>query len=247
MRGAAALALGLLLVLTTALAASAQSEGGLIIEFHRDFGYSAGGEIQGAFSLTAEGPVDLVRVDYFLDDQPLGSAASPPFRISFNTGTFTLGRHTFTAVGTTAGGGQVRSANRTLEFVSAEAGWQTAGQIVVPILGLVVVIAVLGTAGPMLFGRRTVFRLEEYGAAGGAVCGKCGMPFSRHFFSLNMVLGKLERCPHCGKWAIVPAASTSALKQAEARWQADSQQGELKPEGEADRLRDRIDESRYES
>jgi hypothetical protein len=73
------------------------------------------------------------------------------------------------------------------------------------------------------------------------------MPFSRHFFSLNMVLGKLERCPHCGKWAIVPAASTSALKQAEARWQADSQQGELKPEGEADRLRDRIDESRYES
>ena len=73
------------------------------------------------------------------------------------------------------------------------------------------------------------------------------MPFSRHFFSLNMVLGKLERCPHCGKWAIVPAASTSVLKQAEARWQADSQQGELKPESEADRVRQQIDESRYES
>lgn len=247
MRGTPALALALLLVLTTAFAASAQSEGGLIIEFHRDFGYSAGGEIQGAFSLTAEGPADLVRVDYFLDDQPLGSAAAPPFKISFNTGAFALGRHTFTAVGRTAGGGQVRSAGRTLEFVSAEAGWQTAGQIVVPILGLVVVIAVLGTAAPMLFGRRTVFRLGEYGAAGGAVCGKCGMPFSRHFFSLNMVLGKLERCPHCGHWAIVPAASTSVLKQAEARWQADSQQGELRQESEADRVRQQIDESRYES
>ena len=104
MRGTAVLALGLLLVLTTAFAASAQSEGGLIIEFHRDFGYSAGAEIQGAFSLTAEGPADLVRVDYFLDDQLLGSAAAPPFKISFKTGAFALGRHTFTALGRTAGG-----------------------------------------------------------------------------------------------------------------------------------------------
>jgi len=247
MRGAAVLALGLLLLLTTAFTASAQSEGGLTIEFHRDFGYSAGAEIQGAFSLTAEGPADLVRVDYFLDEHLLGSATAPPFKISFNTGNFALGRHTFTAVGTTAGGVQVRSANRTLEFVSAEAGWQTAGQIVLPILGLVVVIAILGTAVPMLIGRRTVFRLGEYGAAGGAVCARCGMPFSRHLFALNLVLGKLERCPHCGKWAIAPAASTSALKQAEARWQADSQQGELKPEGEGERLRAQIDESRYES
>lgn len=247
MRGAAALALMLLLVLTTAFAASAQSEGGLTIEFHRDFGYSAGGEIQGAFSLTAEGPADLVRVDYFLDDQLLGSATAPPFKISFNTGSFALGRHTFTAVGTTAAGGQVRSSKRTLEFVSAEAGWQTAGQIVAPILGLVVVIAVLGTAAPMLLGRKTVFRLGEYGAAGGAVCGKCGMPFARHFFAPNMVFGKLERCPHCGRWSIVAAASRAALQQAEARWRADSQQGELKPESEADRLRDRIDESRYEA
>jgi hypothetical protein len=62
-----------------------------------------------------------------------------------------------------------------------------------------------------------------------------------------MLFGKLERCPHCARWAIVPAASRAALQQAEARWRADSQQGELKPESEADRLRDRIDESRYES
>lgn len=247
MRGTAALGLTLLLVLTTTFAASAQSQEGLIIEFHRDFGYSAGGEIQGAFSLTADGPADLVRVDYYLDDDLLGSAEAPPFKISFNTGNFALGRHTFTAVGTTAGGGQVRSVSRTLEFVSAEAGWQTAGQIVLPILGLVVIIAILGTAAPMLVGRRTAFRLGEYGAAGGAVCGRCGMPFPRHFLSLNMVFGKLERCPHCGRWAIVPAASSAVLRQAEARWRADSQQGELKPENEADRLRDQIDESRYES
>jgi len=238
--------IALSLILSVATVAAAQSDGDLVMEFHRDFGYSAGGEIQGAFSLTAEGPDDLVRVDYYLDDQLLGSASQAPFKISFNTGNFALGRHTFVAVGTATAGTELRSASRTLEFVSAEAGWQTAGKIVLPILGVVVAIAVLGTAGPMLLGRKTVFRLGEYGAAGGAVCGHCGMPFSRHILSLNMVLGKLERCPHCGKWAIVAAASASALRQAEARWQADSQQGELKPESEADRARDRIDESRYE-
>jgi len=246
MRPVRSVALFLILILSAATVAAAQSEGGLTITFHRDFGYSAGSEIQGAFSLTAEGPDNLVRVDYYLDDQLLGSASQAPFKISFNTGNFALGSHTFLAVGLTANGTEIRSASRTLEFVSAEAGWQMAGKIALPILGVVLAMALLGTAGPMLFGRTAVFRLGEYSAAGGAVCGRCGMPFSRHILSLNMVFGKLERCPHCGRWAIVPAASSAALQQAEARWRADSQQGELKPESEADRVRDQIDESRYE-
>jgi hypothetical protein len=241
-----ALFLVLVLILRAATVAAAQSEDGLTISFHRDFGYSGGGEIQGAFSLTAEGPDSLVRVDYYLDDQLLGSASQAPFKISFNTGDFAMGSHTFLAVGMAADGSEIRSASRTLEFVSAEAGWQTAGEIAVPILGVVLAMALLGTAGPMLLGRTTGFRLGEYGAAGGAVCGRCGMPFARHFFSLNMVLGKLERCPHCGRWAIVSAASSVALQQAEARWRADSQQGERSPESEADRLSDQIEESRYE-
>ena len=236
-----------LVLLAVAMPAAAQTECGLTIQFHRDFGYSAGGEIQGAFSLTAEGPENLSRVDYYLDDQLLGSATQPPFKISFNTGDHALGRHTFLAVGTTADGNEICSPGRTLEFVSAEEGLQVAVKIAVPILGLVLLISVLGTAGPMLLGRKTKFRLGEYGAAGGAVCPRCGMPFSRHLMSPNMVFGKLERCPHCGKVSIAAAASASALRQAEARWQADSHQGELKPESEGDRLREQIDESRYET
>lgn len=236
-----------LLLLAAAMPAAAQTECGLTIQFHRDFGYSAGGEIQGAFSLTAEGPENLSRVDYYLDDQLLGSATQPPFKISFNTGDHALGHHTFVAVGTTADGNEICSPDRTLEFVSAEEGLQVAGRIAVPILGLVLLISVLGTAGPMLLGRKTKFRLGEYGAAGGAVCPRCSMPFSRHLMSPNMVFGKLERCPHCGKVSIAAAASATALRQAEARWQADSHQGELKPESEGDRLREQIDESRYET
>lgn len=246
MRRALPLAVCLLLLLAAVPAAAGQSDGGLTIEFHRDFGYAAGAEIQGAFSLTVDGPDDLVRVDYYLDDQLLDSATTPPFKISFNTSNLQLGRHTFVAVGMTTYGTELRSDNRTVEFVSPEAGWQMAGKIALPILGVVLAISLLGAVVPMLLGRKTSFRLGEYGAAGGAVCSRCGMPFSRHFFTPNMLFGKLEHCPHCGKLAIVAAASDSVLRQAESRWQEDSQRGELKPHSDQDHLKDLVDDSRFE-
>ncbi len=236
----------LLLLLAAFPAIAQQADEALTLHFNRDFGYAAGGEIQGAFSLTAQGPDDLVRVDYYLDDQLLGRADVPPFKISFNTGDHTLGRHTFVAVGTTTAGKEIRSPSKTLEFVSPEAGWQMAGKIALPIVGVVLAISLLGAFVPMLLGRKTTFRLGVYGAAGGAVCSRCGMPFSRHFMTPNLVLGKLERCPHCGKLSIVTAASISALRQAEARWQDDSQRGELQPQSERDHLKELLDDSRYE-
>jgi len=235
-----------LLLLTALPAVARQADETLTLHFNRDFGYSAGGEIQGAFSLTAAGPDDLVRVDYYLDDALLGSGEAPPFKISFNTGNYSLGQHTFVAVGTTAAGIEIRSASRTLEIVSAEAGWQMAGKIALPILAVVLAIATLSTAVPMLLGRKTTFRLGMYGMSGGAVCSRCGMPFSRHAMAPNLVLGKLERCPHCGKLAIVAAASASALQAAEARWQDDRQRGELQPQSERDHLKELLDDSRYE-
>jgi hypothetical protein len=129
-----------LLLLTVPSASAQQEGGGLTFHVARDFGYAAGGEIQGAFSLTVQGPDDLARVDYYLDDQLLGHAEAPPFKISFNTGNHALGQHTFVAVGTTTAGTEIRSPSRTLEFVSAEAGWQTVGKIVLPILGVVLAI-----------------------------------------------------------------------------------------------------------
>jgi hypothetical protein len=234
------------LLLTTLPAVARQADETLTLHLNRDFGYSAGGEIQGAFSLTAAGPDDLARIDYYLDDQLLGRAEAPPFKISFNTGDHPLGQHALSAVGTTTAGIEIRSASRTLEFVSAEAGWQMAGKIALPILAVVLAIAILSTAVPMLLGRKTPFRLGEYGMSGGAVCSRCGMPFSRHAMSPNLVLGKLERCPHCGKLAIVAAASASSLRQAEARWQEDRQRGELHPQSEQDHLKELLDDSRYE-
>ena len=48
--------------------------------------------------------------------------------------------------------------------------------------------------------------------AGMAVCRKCGHAFPRPFIAPNLVTGKLLHCPHCGAWAILPAASTAELE-----------------------------------
>ena len=53
-------------------------------------------------------------------------------------------------------------------------------------------------------------------------------------------------CPHCGKLAIVGAASASSLRQAETRWQEDRQRGELQPQSERDHLKELLDDSRFE-
>ncbi|MFM8321607.1 MAG: hypothetical protein ACKOC5_11890 [Chloroflexota bacterium] len=62
-----------------------------------------------------------------------------------------------------------------------------------------------------------------------------------------MLFGKLERCPYCGKLAIVRARSQAELRAAEAAERADAAQGVLQvDESEDDRLRREIEDSRYQ-
>lgn len=85
-----------------------------------------------------------------------------------------------------------------------------------------------------------------YGIAGAAVFRKCGRAFARPWWAPNMMVGKLQRCPHCGAWAILPAASAVEIEVAEAR------EGKPEPEEAAETLsaeealRRRIDASQYE-
>ena len=83
--------------------------------------------------------------------------------------------------------------------------------------------------------------------AGGAVCPRGKMPYSRHTLSPNIVVGKLERCPHCGKWAIVRRATPTELAEAEERLRTDSQEGvkDFIPD-EDEALRRALDESQYD-
>jgi hypothetical protein len=225
------------------IAAPALAQGELHLGLHRIFGFGWGSQIQGRFNLAAEADVELAEVTFWIDDAVLGTAGEPPFVVGFHTGAYSLGWHTFSAVAITGSGEQLTAGGLRAEFVSADAGAQFAVKMILPILGILAAFMLLGTVVPMAFGRGA-FKLGQYGPAGGAVCPRCSLPFSRHFLSPNLLLGKLERCPHCGRWSIVARASPPALAEAEARWGSEGTSAVA--ESPDDRLQRQIDDSRYE-
>ncbi len=225
-----------------------ESEPTLQVRLNKDFGYALGSRIQGAFSVRVSEDPDLVQITLWIDDQRVGVDDAAPFRISFNTSEFVAGMHSIKVVGTMNDGREVSSPILQVEFLSAEEARSDAFKVVIPILAVVLVVMLISSIIPVLSGRgKKRFQLGTYGSAGGAICPRCTMPFSRHLLSLNLGFGKLERCPHCGKWAIVRRASPSELEAAEARMKESSAEGALQVEDEAEHLRRLIDESRFEA
>jgi hypothetical protein len=238
------------LILIFATPVFAQEDAELRLTLRRDFGYASGsGDIQGAFTIRAGGPEDLQRVVFYLDDTQLGEVVQPPFELRFHTESYPLGEHSLSATGFTASGREVRSNPVRLRFVSADEGLQSGMRIVLPLLVIVFGLVVLSFAISLV----TAGKLKDlpqgaprqYGAAGGAICPRCGRPFSRHFLSLNMLVGKLERCPFCGKWSILAAQPLSILRAAEAAELEAAGVEAVPPESEEERLRKELDQSRY--
>jgi hypothetical protein len=226
--------------------AAQEAEGGITLRLTRDWGYGGfGGEIQGTFSMRVTGPENLARVEYYMDDQVIAEISQPPFNFQFHTGNFEPGVHTLYAIGYSQDGKAFQSTQFTREFLSAEEAGQATKGIILPVLVVIGVIAILGVLVPVFLGRRGEFKPGVYGVAGGAVCPRCTFPYSRHMLAPNMLLGKLERCPHCGKWAIARAASRSELEAAEARWSAESG-GAINTPGETEKFQRMLDESRFE-
>jgi hypothetical protein len=230
-----------------ALPVTAQEAGeSLVLDFNRDFGYGGfGGEIQGRFSLKVTAPTDLVRAEYFLDGELVYEGNEPPFKWQFNTASYTEGRHTFNAIGYKADGTEIRAQAFTRVFLSSDSAWGKTGDIIVPILVIVGIATLGGVLGPVLLGHKKVHTPGVYGMAGGAICPRCTFPYSRSVMAPNMVVGKLDRCPHCGKWAIVPRASAEALQAAEERL-ASENQGTIETPTEAEKLRQMVEDSRFE-
>lgn len=225
-----------------ASAASAQSE--LALSIHRDFGYGGfDNRIEGLFSLRAEGPEDLVNVDFYIDDELIASVDQAPFRIQFSTNTYAPGEHDLYAIGLTSSGEELLSNTIVRVFLSKEESGQAVTSILIPMLGVILVLFVVSAVIPTFFSRKG--KVGEYGMLGGAVCPKCHLPFSLSFWGFNLFTGKLQRCPHCGKWSLVRRARPDALAAAEARYRGE----EAKPgfgETAEQRTRRQIDDSRYD-
>lgn len=237
----------LALVLTVpALAQDASPE--LEIDLNRDFGYGGfGNDIQGTFSIRVSGPDDLTEVSFYIDEFLLGTDTESPYKIQFKTDSFDPGVHKIYAVGTLADGTELQSREISADFLSSDSAMGKTLDLLVPILGVTVLAMVIGAVVPMLTGKKGgTVTVGNYGAAGGAVCRRCTFPFKRHMFSPNLLVGKLVRCPHCGKVSILPASSRDALAAAEERYYASQQESaevEVDPEKS---LRSALDDSRFE-
>lgn len=238
------------LILAMAMPAYAQGEApALRLTLRRNWGYGGlGGNIQGTFSYEISGPENLVRVAFYLDDAVIGEDEETPFRLQFSTGQFEPGVHKMYAVGYTAEGEMLRSNEVRRTFLSGTDAMDSALRLVIPLLVVIGGLSLLGALGPMLFGRGSKKgAVGEYGMAGGAVCRRCGLPYARPFLAPNLGIGKLARCPHCGKWSVATRARREALAEAEARLRGEMEMGTAQiEESEEDRLRQQIEASRFE-
>jgi hypothetical protein len=237
--------LALIFLLTSLLFsqhALAQDEPVLQLRLSRDNGYGLGNQMQGNFSYRVSGPDDLVRVEFLMDGEVIGEATEEPFRLNFVTDDFDLGRHEMSAVGFTVDGDRLESNTFIGEFVSPE----VTNRFVFVVVGFAVVVFV---ARFLFFRQGSGQTKQGYGMFGGAVCSKCKRPFARHWWGLNLLTTKFDRCPHCGKWQGTRVATAEELAAAET-YERELTLGKPAPAENGlnadEKLRKKLEDSRYE-
>jgi len=241
------------LLFCTILPVFAQQESELKLSLRKDFGYAWAGDIQGTFSMKVSGPQELVSVEFLIDGEVIGQDSSEPYQLQFNTGNYDLQAHTLSAIGHTSDGRTLNSNPINVNFVTSEQGWKATGTLVIPILAVVFGVMLLSFVLPWLMSRAKSTQSvplgapRNYGVAGGAVCPKCQRPFSRNLFSPNLLVGKLDRCPHCGRWSLVRRATPVELAAAEAaELKLADEDGQIQTLSEAERLQRDLEDSRYQ-
>jgi hypothetical protein len=207
----------------------------------RDFGYGSGAQIQGRFSLLVDEHADLERVAFYIDDTLMGEDEEAPFRLQFNTSSYELGWHTLRAQGTTTDARQLSTNTIQRQFVSGSTSTYV-------IIAAVVLLLAFRVISHLVTRDKSPGNRPVYGIYGGAICPRCGRPFSRHWWAPNLLLGKLDRCPHCGKWHFSTRASPQMLQSAErfADELAAEQEPDVRGGDDEEMLRKRLDESRYD-
>ncbi|GJM40624.1 MAG: hypothetical protein DHS20C20_09060 [Ardenticatenaceae bacterium] len=229
--------------------AVAQESNQLKLRLSRDFGAGFGTSIQGRFSFRVDGPDNLESVSFYIDDQLVGKDNEAPFRLQFETDSYELGTHTLYAIGQTASGEELRSNEISRNFISSSSSNRTLLYIIVPILvislGGILLASWIANRGQK--GGKSA-NLNVHGPFGGTICPKCNKPFARHIWGLNLVVGKFDRCPHCGKWSLVRALPREQLDTAVDAMEAKAKQNQPKPpDDDEDSWRKRLDDSKFDS
>lgn len=213
------LCIGLLLTPSHSVSAQDDDYG---IHVRKDFGYNMGRTIQGRFGISLRGDEAQVEsVTFLMDGIELAQVNAAPFRYQFSTDDYEPGIHRLSAQVQLKNGNVITTSMATFEFLSRQASSKQVTALLVGIGGAVLIsMLVVGVVQISLLKGTKKRPLQpgerrNYGLFGGTVCPKCGRAFPRHFWGVNLVVGRLDRCEHCGKWVMTIRATPKALQLAE--------------------------------
>jgi hypothetical protein len=187
----------------------------------RTFGYSLGGQIYGSFRLSVlGGEQNIQQVVFLMDGQPIGMVAQAPFQINIQTEDYPLGTHTLGAEVTSLDGTVQPVNGGTYDFISNQQQWSGVFKIVGVIFGILALVVAIGFLFTYLTTGKWVKELplgaeRSYGIQGGGVCSRCGRPFAFHWWGMNLIGSKFDRCDYCGKWGSVKRLPLDELRTAE--------------------------------
>lgn len=244
------LACVILLAASVQVGYAQEEEPELRLRMRRDFGYGGmGNDIEGLFTIIADGPANLARVTFLIDGEVMADVTAPPFNHQFRTGEYPTGLYVITAVGYTDDGRELSSNRLTRNFVPAQTGQRTAAWIIGIVLGGTVLITLISAGIPLLLGKKrggkpVPLNEQTYGIAGGAICSKCKKPFPMSLIGLNLIGARLQRCPHCGSWVFARRARQDQLDAAAAAFMSAATRDSFQRRQPGDLDRE-LDESRY--
>lgn len=214
--------IGFLLVLALGFAfseAQAQTESPWVLRLTRNFGYGSGSDIQGNMTLYLDGDLSTVgKVIYYMDDKVMAEVAQDPFKLPFTTDDFAPGVHKMKVEIHSTDGTVTPAGPIVYNFLSAAESGKKTTSILFMVIGIS--LAAMGISW-FISSRQKGDTPVTGGMHGLAVCNRCGKIFARSFFGMNMVVGKFERCPHCGKWQITRRASPMEIEWADQQERAE--------------------------
>ncbi len=233
--------LGILLITLLGLSFSsvfAQDGSQFGLRLRRDWGYGAGADIQGRVTLSLSGETGtLSKVVFYMDDAVMAEVSEAPFSFSFSTDDYPSGLRRMSAIVFTSDESSQEVAPITYNFLSKDAASSASTKIMVLVIGLILVSLAVSV---FISSRNKGSETANGGMNGLAVCQRCGKTFPRSILGLNVVVGKFERCPHCGKWQLTRRASPAEIELADSR---NKPKTETLPEAKAEK--DELEDSKF--
>jgi hypothetical protein len=236
--------------LTLAAPVSAQ-ESEYEIRLRRDFGYGAGANVRGTFTISLSGDESQVAsVEFLIDGQVMAAVERAPFRFQFHTDEYGFGQHQLSARVVLQDGRVETTPVRRLNFIRPEEERENVTIIFVGIGGVLLLSLLVYGLIQLLFIKRKPKTAQQgdeprsYGVFGGAICSKCGQPYPRHWWGMNLGVAKLDRCEHCGAWGLAKRASVEALRAA-VQADAQTQQGDFADVQFNTEIKDALEDTQY--